>query len=64
MPRTKDVQRGKKSSLHGQKFNPNPKFLGTAEAYCVELVSKDTNSNEAACNTSQFDKKKYFYLMS
>ena len=22
-------------SLHGQKFNPNPKFLGTAEAYFV-----------------------------
>ena len=25
----------KQSSLHGQKFNPNPKFLGTAEAYFV-----------------------------
>ena len=23
------------SSLHGRKFNPNPKFLGTAEAYFV-----------------------------
>ena len=22
-------------SLHGRKFNPNPKFLGTAEAYFV-----------------------------
>jgi hypothetical protein len=22
-------------SLHGQKFKPNPKFLGTAEAYFV-----------------------------
>jgi hypothetical protein len=25
----------KKPSLHGRKFNPNPKFLGTAEAYFV-----------------------------
>ena len=25
----------KQPSLHGQKFNPNPKFLGTAEAYFV-----------------------------
>ena len=25
----------KQSSLHGRKFNPNPKFLGTAEAYFV-----------------------------
>ena len=25
----------KQSSLHGQKFYPNPKFLGTAEAYFV-----------------------------
>ena len=23
------------TSLHGRKFNPNPKFLGTAEAYFV-----------------------------
>ena len=25
----------KLSSLYGPKFNPNPKFLGTAEAYFV-----------------------------
>ena len=25
----------KQPSLHGRKFNPNPKFLGTAEAYFV-----------------------------
>jgi hypothetical protein len=25
-------------SLHGRKFNPNPKFLGTAEAYFVCLI--------------------------
>ena len=25
----------KSRSLHGRKFNPNPKFLGTAEAYFV-----------------------------
>ena len=25
----------KQPSMHGQKFNPNPKFLGTAEAYFV-----------------------------
>ena len=23
------------TALHGRKFNPNPKFLGTAEAYFV-----------------------------
>ena len=33
--RTMDTQREKKPSLHGRKFNPNPKFFGTAEAYFV-----------------------------
>ena len=31
--RTRDAQRGNSlhcSALHGRKFNPNPKFLGTA----------------------------------
>ena len=26
---------GEQPSLHGQKFNPNPKFLGVAAAYFV-----------------------------
>ena len=26
---------GKQSSLHGRKFTPTPKFLGTAKVYCV-----------------------------
>ena len=29
----------KESSLHSQKFNPNPKFLGTDEAYFVCHIS-------------------------
>ena len=29
----------KQPSLHGQKFNPNPKFLGAAEAYFVCRIS-------------------------
>ena len=28
----------KQPSLHGQKFNPNPKFLGTAKAYFVSNI--------------------------
>jgi hypothetical protein len=27
-------------SLHGQKFNPNPKFLGTVKAYFVCHISQ------------------------
>jgi hypothetical protein len=41
VPETRQIQQGtdyghpvrKSPSLHGRKSNPNPKFLGTAEAY-------------------------------
>ena len=38
---TTDYEHPKKKepSLQGQKFNPNPKFLGTAEAYFVCHIS-------------------------